>query len=131
MTKPTSIADLKLQGASPSHLARGLQREARIVPPQPKKEDLEKLYSDISARRLAALKDVEERGLIIIQECFSSRGALYQKRIPNPALKIVQMSERQLVALAKQLATCDAVPVEKKSSAQLLADVDKMLEGVN
>src|ERR1022692_520261 len=100
MSNPrTPISELEFF-KSPN-LKRALNRAP--LPKLQKRQEMEALFEDVTKRRVEALADVKKNGMVIIQEKFSSRGALYQTRVTNPALKIAEQCERQLASLARLL----------------------------
>jgi hypothetical protein len=114
MNPRASIEELRLQG-NKGNLKRALKRgPAALVA---KREQLEALFTDLSARRDEALADVKKNGMVLVQDKFSGRGALYQIKVINPAMKIAQQCERQLAQLARQLTALPATPVDPNAEA--------------
>src|ERR1700740_865784 len=87
------------------NLKRALKRQEAedAAPAQPlaKHNELVQLYEEIKQRRLDALKDVKENGAVIKQEKFGARGQLVWVKVINPALRIAQSCELQLIKLGK------------------------------
>ncbi len=95
----TPVEELRLAGSP--NLKRALSYKDK-PPAVAKRAELEQMFVDIMERRSEALADVRKDGLTIWQDHFH-REKLYQKKVVNPALKIVQQCEKQLSQLAKQL----------------------------
>jgi hypothetical protein len=96
-----------------------------------KRAELERIFSDVTQRRDEALADVKKHGLVLLQDKFSARGELYQVRVVNPALKVVQTCERQLCSLAKLLTAAGPEHKGNKSSEDLLREAEALLSGAN
>jgi hypothetical protein len=124
----TPIAELKLTGSP--NLKRALRREPKRPRQLAKRAELEALFAELQQRRRDCLADVRENGMTVQQEHSNARGMIYHRSVVNPALKIAQDCERQLVHIARVLNADDGVPGEpqRKSSAQLLADVDQFIK---
>jgi len=101
MNPRKSVTELELSGSR--NLRRSLSYPSVKVTTPAKLEELEQLWEDLTERRKIALADIKKRGLTIMIEKYSSRGALYLQERKNPNLEIVQACERQLAQLAKML----------------------------
>lgn len=122
MSHRTPIEILKLSG-SPN-----IKRALSYGPPKAKnslakKEDLEALWNELAERYKEALADLKENGLMVFQDR-SHAGKIFAVRVVNPALKIVQTTERQLVQLAKHL---ERYPAEPTGSNPKSMTVDELL----
>ena len=123
MPRPrTSLTDLELTGASASKIKRSLAYPSKRLAKRP---DLEAIFEDLLQRRADALADVQTNGLFVKQDRISN-GKLYQVRVENPSLRILQTTERQIVALARVLSIMPADP-KASSSEEVLAELDELL----
>ena len=61
------------------------------------------VYAEVSARWIAAKRDVATRGIIVTATKHDKQGQEYTVETTNPCLTIVQDCERQLLSLAKAL----------------------------
>jgi hypothetical protein len=124
MSRKISASEMKLKGYSDEQirsLKDAYQKKALL-----KRDELLQVFSDLEARRNEALADVRENGMVLTQDKFSARGALYQVRVVNPALRIAQDCERQMTALGKLLVE-EADPDGSKSGADVLAESRRFL----
>ena len=120
-----SISELELSGGG--NLARSLAYPAKR--PLAHRDELEQLFADLHERRAEALEDVRTNGLVVYQDRYNN-GKLYQIRVANPAVRILQATERQIANLAKMLtaAAIDEAGPGVKSDAGLCAEVDAMIK---
>jgi hypothetical protein len=93
-----------------------------------KREELEEMFRDVWARRKDALKDIKENGLVIRIERSNARGAIYESKIINPAVKVAQACERQLTSLAK-LMKADEEPEAPKRELTGIEQVEQIIAG--
>jgi hypothetical protein len=128
MRERTPISELILQGSP--NLKRALSRPPEKRTALGKRAELEAMWKDLVERRDEALADIRENGLVISQDHFH-REKLYLIKVPNPALKILQATERQLVQLARLLTEATEAPGGKKSAEQLLRETEEMLGNAN
>lgn len=114
----TAVAELELSGSHNVKRSLGYKAKPRLA----KRETLEAIFQTLEARYAAAMTDLETNGLTIVEDHFDGK-KLYQKRVPNPSLKIAQQCEKQLVALAKVLTADNAAAAApgRKSDEELLA----------
>jgi hypothetical protein len=111
MSNPrTSISDLKLSGSP--NLKRALKYDAPKA--LAKREDLAILYAELQERRKQLLADVRKNGVTIDQECVN-RGAVYFKKIVNPAFTALRATELQIVTIAKLIGNGDSSTSDKSS----------------
>jgi len=61
------------------------------------------VYAEVSARWIAAKRDLAERGIIVRVTRHDKQGAEYSVEATNPCLAIVQDCERQMLSHAKAL----------------------------
>jgi P27 family predicted phage terminase small subunit len=61
------------------------------------------IYAETRARWIAAKKDLAERGLQIIVTMLDKNGNAVEREKTNPNLKVAEVCEKQLLALAKSL----------------------------
>ncbi len=129
MSNPrTGIEDLRL--ANSPNLKRALKYPPQAKKNLAKKAELEDLWTELYARYVEALADIKENGMMVFQDR-SHAGKIFAVRVVNPVLKVVQQTERQLVQLAKHLERYPADDDKPKTANDVLADLDKVLAGVN
>jgi phage terminase small subunit len=106
----TKIDDLKLQG--------GNLKRALSYPPKPEslsaeaRAEMERMFCELKDRRGELLADIRENGLLVFQEKWSN-GKNIAVRVANPAIKLLQTTERQLVQLAKLIGPAGSDPKGK------------------
>jgi hypothetical protein len=124
MSNPrTAISDLKLAGSPNLKRALGYKPQATLGDAE--RQDLAAMYSELKDRREKLLADIEENGLVLIEDRFN-RGQLYQKRVANPAAAMLAQVEKQIVTIAKVLAATE-VDEKELTAAELLAQTDELM----
>jgi hypothetical protein len=117
MSARTPIPELRLMNSP--NLKRALKRGAAPPKAMAKRAEMEEMFRDVWERRKEALADIKSNGLVIRIEKSNSRGALYEAKIANPAVKIAQACERQLCSLAKVLTEEEVTPENKSPMDEL------------
>jgi hypothetical protein len=127
MRERTPISELILQGSP--NLKRALSRPPEKRTKLAKRAELEDMWKDLTERRDELLADVRKNGLVIQQDHWH-REKLYLITVPNPALKLLTVVEKQLVQLGKML-TEETEGDGKKSAAQLLRETEELMGSAN
>jgi P27 family predicted phage terminase small subunit len=60
-------------------------------------------YSECVARWIAAKKNVEDNGIVVVVTMVDKNGVTYEREKLNICLKVVEVAEKQMLALAKSL----------------------------
>jgi P27 family predicted phage terminase small subunit len=61
------------------------------------------VYAAVYSRWIAAKKELDADGLMIMQTMLDSNGQRFEKRVKHPMLRIATDCERQILALASKL----------------------------
>lgn len=118
MNPRKAIDELKVSNSP--NLKRALGYKPQVSLDAAQREDLTEMYSALKARRVKLLAEIEENGLVLVEDRFN-RGQLYQKRVANPAVAMLATVEKLIIGVAKILAATEPDPKEL-SDADVIAE---------
>ena len=95
----TSISDLKLQSSGNLKRALSYGSGKQLM----KHNDLLAMYDELMERRKDLLREIKRDGYLIDVEKSNSRGMIYMTKLSHPSIKVLQATERTLIAIARLL----------------------------